>query len=134
MRRREIKKAFSSIRVNWRHSRIIFFFVLFAVACPVGIFSHGACSKSPTDSKGLSIAGSVKLEGQSEYSGTVADFGLRILDFGLQMGRDVKNRQGWSRMVKEFPMVGIPISQATEFDHCLAKPIYQTQTKADGSY
>jgi len=37
-------------------------------------------------------------------------------------------------MVKEFHMVGIPISQATEFDHRLAKPIYQTQTKADGSY
>ena len=38
------------------------------------------------------------------------------------------------RMNKEFPMVGIPISQATEFDHRLGKPIYQTQTKADGSY
>jgi len=82
------------------------------------------CTKAPTDSKGVSLAGLVKLEGQSDHGGTVADFGLRILDFGLQMGRDVKNRQGWSRMVKEFHTVGIPISQATEFDHCLAKPIY----------
>jgi len=82
----------------------------------------------------VSLTGSGKLEGQSDHSGTVADFGLRILDFGLQMGRDVKNRQGWSRMVKEFHTVGIPISQATEFDHRTTKPIYQTQTKADGSY
>lgn len=100
-------------------------------------FPH--CSKSPTDSKGLSLTGSVKLEGETDHSGTtVALYALAELD---TMG---------VRLNKEFPMVGIPISQVTEFacppafwracppafwrDHRLGKPIYQTQTKADGSY
>jgi hypothetical protein len=63
------------------------------------------------------------LEGQSDHSGvTVALYALAALDTMVQ------------RMNREFPMVGIPISQATEFDHRLAEPVYQTQTMADGSY
>jgi hypothetical protein len=125
------KKILSLIRVNLRNWRTRLFFALFAVACPVGIFSHGACTKSPTDSKGLSLSGSVKVEGQTDHSGpTMALYALAELDTAVV------------RMNKEYPMVGIPISQATEFacpsvfwrDRRLAQPIYQTQTKADGSY
>lgn len=112
MRSREFKKAFSFIRVNRRHSRTVSFFALFAVAC----------TKSPTDSKGLSIAGSVKLVGQSDHGGTtVALYALVELDTMVV------------RLNREFPVVGIPISQAKEFDHRLAKQIHQMQTKADGA-
>jgi len=87
----------------------------------VTFFSH--CNKAPTDSKGLSLTGSVKLEGQSDHSGvTVALYAPVALDTMVQ------------RMNREFPTVGIPISQATEFDHRNAEPVYQTQSKADGSY
>jgi len=92
--------------------------LLFFVLC-----LHLHCSKSPTDAKGFSLAGSVRIEGQSGHSGTtVALYALAELDTMVV------------RMNKEFHTVGIPISQATEFDHRLAKPLYQTQTKADGSY
>jgi len=67
------------------------------------LFFFWHCTKSPTDSKGLSLSGFVKLEGQTEHSGTtVALYALAELDTMVL------------RMNKEFPMVGIPISQITE--------------------
>ena len=87
------------------------------------LYLHLHSTKSPTDLKGLSLSGSVRLEGQMDHSGvTVALYALAELDTMVL------------RMNKEFHTVGMPIFQATEFDHRLAKPIYQTQTKAEGSY
>ena len=71
----------------------------------------------------FSFSGTVHLEGQEEHSGvTVALYYLAELDTAVQ------------RMQKEFPFVGVPISQQTEFDHRLAEPAYQTKTARDGSY
>ena len=53
---------------------------------------------------------------------TVALYYLAELDTAVQ------------RMQKEFPFVGVPISQQTEFDHRLAEAVYTTKTKADGSF
>src|SRR4030066_92417 len=82
-----------------------------------------ACSKHPTAPDTFSLSGTVHLEGQEDHSGvTVALYNLVEPDTAVV------------RLQKEFPYVGIPISQQTEFDHRLAEPVYQTKTKADGFF
>jgi hypothetical protein len=82
-----------------------------------------ACSKTPTSPDTFSLAGTVHLEGQEDHSGvTVALYNLVELDTAVV------------RLQKEFPFMGIPISQQTEFDHRLVEPVCTTKTKADGSF
>jgi hypothetical protein len=82
-----------------------------------------ACSKSPTPPDTFPLSGTVHLEGQEDHSGvTVALYNLVELDTAVV------------RLQKEFPLLGIPISQQTEFDHRLAEAVYTTKTKADGSF
>jgi len=82
-----------------------------------------ACTKQPTAPDTFSFSGTVHLEGQEDHSGvTVALYDLVELDTAVVL------------LQKEFPYVGIPISQQTEFDHRLAEPVYTTKTKLDGSF
>jgi hypothetical protein len=82
-----------------------------------------ACSKSPTSPDTFSLSGTVHLEGQEDHSGvTVALYNLVEPDTAVV------------RMQKEFPFVGVPISQQTEFDHRLTEAVYTTETEADGSF
>ena len=63
------------------------------------------------------------LEGQEDHSGvTVALYNLVEPDTAVM------------QLQKEFPFVGVPISQQTEFDHRLAEAVYTTKTKSDGSF
>ena len=101
------------IRANLRNSRTILLFVLLAVSC----------SKSPTDSRTGSLTGTVLLEGQTNHSGiTVALYKLAELDTTIL------------RYNREYPNVGFPISQATEFDHRLGEVAAEAKTKKDGSF
>jgi hypothetical protein len=98
----------------------IFFLPL---ACPVELLFYGACSKNPINPETFSLSGTVHLEGQEDHSGvTVALYKLVEPDTAV------------ARLQKEFPFVGIPISQQTEFDHRLLEAVYTTKTKADGSF
>ncbi len=81
------------------------------------------CTKNLTESESFSLTGKVTLEGQADHSGiTVALYPLVELDTAIV------------NMQKRFPTVGIPISQATEFDHRLSEPVYQAKTDKDGNY
>jgi hypothetical protein len=82
-----------------------------------------ACSKNPTNPETFSFSGTVHLKGQEDRSGvTVALYNLVELDMAVV------------RLQKEFPFVGVQISQQTEFDHRLAEAVYTTKTRADGSF
>ena len=103
------------------NSRTFFFLFLLAVSC----------SKSPTDSRTGSLTGTVLLEGQTNHSGiTVALYKLAELDTTIL------------RYNREYPNVGFPISQATEFacppgfwrDHRLSEVVAEAKTKQNGSF
>jgi len=88
-------------------------FVLFVVSC----------SKSPTDSRTGTLTGTVLLEGQTNHSGiTVALYKLAELDTTIL------------RYNLEYPNVGFPISQATEFDHWLGEVVAESKTNSEGSF
>ena len=81
------------------------------------------CSKQPTSPETGSITGKVYLEGQTKHSGiTVALYKLAELDTTIL------------RYNREYPNVGFPISQATEFDHRLGEVAAEAKTKKDGSF
>ena len=110
-----------TIRANSRHLRTFFFLFLFAVSC----------SKQPTSPETGSLTGTVLLEGQTNHSGiTVALYKLAELDTTIL------------RYNREYPNVGFPISQATEFacppgvwrNHRFAEVVAETKTKADGTF
>ena len=90
-----------------------------------------ACHKSPTDSQYGTLTGTVLLEGQTDHSGiTVALYELAELDTTIL------------RYNREYPNVGFPISQATEFacspafrkNHWLGELVAEAKTKQDGSF
>jgi hypothetical protein len=82
-----------------------------------------ACSKNPTNPDTFSLSGTVHLEGQEDNGGvTVALYNL------------VESDTAVVRLQKEFPFVGVPISQQTEFDHRLAEAVYATKTRTDGLF
>ena len=69
------------------------------------------------------MTGTVLLEGEQDHSGiTVALYELAELDTTIL------------RYNREYPNVGFPISQATEFDHRFAEVVAETKTKADGTF
>jgi hypothetical protein len=114
-------KNLKIIRDHSRHSRTIKFAMIRVIRGLLLFFL--ACSKTPTPPSTFSLSGTVHQEGQEDHSGvTVALYNLVELDTAVV------------RLQKEFPFVGIPISQQTEFDHRLTEPIYQTRTARDGSY
>jgi hypothetical protein len=82
-----------------------------------------ACSKSPTHPDTFSLAGTVHLEGEEDHSGVT-----------LALYKLVEPDTAVVRLQKEFPYVGVPISQQTEFDQRLAEAVYTRKTKADGSF
>ena len=90
-----------------------------------------ACGKSPNAPETGSLAGKVTLEGQTNHSGiSVALYKLAELDTTIL------------RYNREYPNVGFPISQATEFacppffgrDHRLGEVAAEAKTKQDGSF
>ena len=82
-----------------------------------------ACGKSPTGPETGTLTGTVLLEGQTNHSGiTVALYKLAELDTTIL------------RYNREYPNVGFPISQATEFDHRLGEVVAEAKTKQDGSF
>ena len=81
------------------------------------------CTKSPTDSRTGTLTGTVFLEGEQDHSGiTVALYKLAELDTTIL------------RYNREYPNVGFPISQTTEFDHRLGEVVAEAKTKQDGSF
>jgi hypothetical protein len=90
-----------------------------SLACPVELLFYGACTKQPTSPDTFSLSGTVHLEGEEDHSGvTVALYELVELDTAVV------------RLQKEFPYVGIPISQQTEFDHKIDEPSKSQKQKA----
>ena len=82
-----------------------------------------SCTKSPTEPDTGTLTGTVLLEGEQDHSGiTVALYELAELDTTIL------------RYNREYPNVGFPISQATEFDHRFAEVVAETKTKADGTF
>ena len=82
-----------------------------------------SCSKTPTPPDTFSLSGTVHLEGQEDHSGvTVALYNPVELDTAVV------------RLQKEFPFVGVPISQQTEFDHRMGEAVYMIKTKSDDSF
>ena len=82
-----------------------------------------SCSKQPTSPETGSLTGTVKLEGQTNHSGiTVALYQLAELDTTIL------------RYNREYPNVGFPISQATEFEHRLGEVVAEAKTNQDGSF
>jgi hypothetical protein len=117
----KINKTSKTIRDNLRHSWTVKFALIRVIRGLLLFFL--ACTKQPTSPDTFSLSGTVHLEGQQDHSGvTVALYNLVELDTAVV------------RLQKEFPFVGVPISQQTEFDHRLAEPVYQTKTAGDGSY
>ena len=101
------------IRINLRNTRSFIVLVLFAVSC----------SKSPTNSRTGTLTGTVLLEGQTDHSGiTVALYKLIELDTTIL------------RYNREYPNVGFPISQATEFDHRLGEMVAESKTNFDVTF
>ena len=89
------------------------------------------CSKSPTTPETGTLTGTVLLEGQTDHSGiTVALYKLAELDTTIL------------RYNREYPNVGFPISQATEFacppffgwNHRLSEVVAEANTKKYGSF
>jgi len=116
----QIYKSIFLIRANLCYSRTFLVFVLLAVSC----------TKTPTDSRTGTLTGTVLLEGQTDHSGiTVALYKLAELDTTIL------------RYNREYPNVGFPISQATEFacppgfwrNHRLGEVVAESKTNADGS-
>ena len=90
---------------------------------PILILLLTSCSKSPTSTATGTLTGMVKLEGQQNHSGiSVALYKLAELDTTIL------------RYNREYPNVGFPISQATEFDHRLGEVAAEAKTKQDGSF
>ena len=85
--------------------------------------AQGTCHKNPTAPKTGTLTGTVYLEGEQDHSGiTVALYKLAELDTTIL------------RYNREYPNVGLPISQATEFDHRLGEVAAEAKTKKDGSF
>jgi hypothetical protein len=80
-----------------------------------------ACTKQPTAPDTFSLAGTVHLERQEDHSGVT-----------VALYNPVEPDTAVLRMQKEFPFVGVPISQQTEFDHRLVEAVYTTKTRANG--
>jgi len=81
------------------------------------------CSKQSTSPEMVTLTGTVKLEGQQDHSGiSVALYKLAELDTTIL------------RYNREYPNVGFPISQATEFDHRLGEMVAESKTNSDGSF
>ena len=82
-----------------------------------------SCAKSPTSPNTGTLTGTVLLEGEEDHSGiTVAFYRLAELDTTIL------------RYNREYPNVGFPISQATEFDHRQSEVAAEAKTKQDGSF
>ena len=88
------------------------------------------CHKNPTEHKTGTLTGTVLLEGKQDHSGiTVALYKLVELDTTIL------------RYNREYPNVGLPLSQATEFvyppgfwrNHRLGEVAAEAKTKKDGS-
>ena len=90
---------------------------------PVLILLFLCCSKQPTSPETGPLTGTVLLEAQTNHSGiTVALYKLAELDTTIL------------RYNREYPSVGFPISQATEFEHKLGEVVAEAKTKQDGSF
>jgi len=121
MTKKSIKNFLNIIRANLRNlpavclvgSRTFLLLVLLAVVC----------HKSPTDSRTGTLIGTIFLEDQTNHSGiTVAHYKLAELDTTILCYN------------REYPNVGFPISQATEFNHRLGEVIVESKTNTDGSF
>jgi len=90
---------------------------------PILILLFLCCSKQPMSPETGTLTGTVYLEGQTDHSGiSVALYKLAELDTTIL------------RYNREYPNVGFPISQATEFDHRLGKVVAESKINTDGSF
>ncbi|MDD3123836.1 MAG: hypothetical protein PHC62_10080 [Candidatus Izemoplasmatales bacterium] len=90
-----------------------------------------SCGKSSTQPKSASLTGTISLvndsgdaaNDQTDFSGiTVALYNLAELDTTIV------------RINRDYPQIGIKITQHTEFDHLFQTPVAYTETSADGSF
>ena len=100
----------------------LFWFFLLVSLSPCLLVSFLGCSKS-TGPSTATVTGKVTLEAQTNHSGvTVALYELAELDTTVL------------RLNREYPNIGVTISQQTEFDHRLGTIVAQTQSRSDGSF
>ena len=94
-------------------------FSLFITYCLLFIVN---CSLITNPDK-TTASGTVKLEGQTNHSGVkVSLYKLVELDTTLV------------RIIKQYPNIGVQISQETEFYHREQTPVYTTYTNKDGKW
>lgn len=82
-----------------------------------------SCSKNSTPPETVTFSGTVTLEGETDHSGvTISLYKPVLLDTALV------------RINQQYPGIGVPISQETEFDHREHTPVYSTTTDASGHW
>jgi len=100
-------------------------FILFLVIFNLASLILFSCSKNGTESNDntITVSGKVTLEGQSDHSGvTVRLYKPVTLDTALV------------RINRQYPNIGVQISQETEFDHREQTASYSTTTNASGDW
>jgi Right handed beta helix region len=81
------------------------------------------CSTGTESGKQVKFSGTVTLEGEADYSGVM-----------VSLYRPVLLDTALVRINKEYPNIGVQISQETEFDHREQIAVDSTTTAADGSW
>ncbi len=88
----------------------------------ISYFLFFSCS-SPTTTNTVTFSGTVTLEDTTDFSGvTVSLYAPVELDTALV------------RINKQYPNIGVQISQETEFDHREHEPLYSTTTDKNGKW
>ena len=118
--------------------------------------NYVSCHKAPTAPNTGTLTGTVLLEGEQDHSGITVAFTpldnwreIRVIQ-KIQYNNDMKGKDryilsnGASKLAeldttilrynREYPNVGFPISQATEFEHRLGEVAAEAKTKQDGSF
>ena len=95
-----------------------FFFFLFSLNI---LFLSCKSSTNPSDL--VTVNGNVYLEGQSDHSG------VRVSIY-----KPVELDTALVRLNEQYPNIGVPISQTTEFDHRYENALYSVLSQSDGSW
>lgn len=93
------------------------------VFCLLSFVLWLSCGKNSTSPQTVTFSGKVTLEGETDHSGvTVSLYKPVELDTALV------------RINRQYPNIGVQISQETEFDHREHTPVYSTTTDANGNW
>ena len=82
------------------------------------------CSETPTETEeGITISGTVTLEGETDHSGVT-----------ISLYKPIELDTALVRINQEYPNIGVQISQETEFDHRDYTPIKSTISNSSGNW